>query len=168
MTGRIVVIGVGNGSRRDDGVGWVVASEVARRLGDVVEVRWCDGEPARLLDAWTDADLAVVVDAVRWGGEPGSICVLTAKEAMATTPAAPLGGHALGVGQAVALGRALGLLPRRLVMVGIEGRDYGMGEGLSAPVLTAVDGAAELLAGMVSSALADRVQDRIGATVLKG
>jgi hydrogenase maturation protease len=168
VTGRIVVIGVGNGSRRDDGVGWVVASEAARRLGDVVEVRWCDGEPARLLDAWTDAELAVVVDAVRRGAEPGSICVLTADDAAVTTPAAPLGGHALGVGQAVALGRALGLLPRRLVVVGIEGRDYGVGEGLSAPVLTAVAAAADLVAGMVSGALADGVPDRTGAAALRG
>ena len=168
MTGQIVVIGVGNGSRRDDGVGWVVASAVARRLGDLVEVRRCDGEPARLLDAWSGAELAVVVDAIRRGTEPGSLCVLTADDAVASTPAVPLGGHALGVGQAVALGRALDRLPRRLVVVGIEGQDYGIGEGLSAPVLAAVDAAAERVAGMVRSAPAHRVQDRTDAAAVTG
>jgi len=168
VTARIVVIGVGNGSRRDDGVGWVVASAVARRLGDLVEVRHSDGEPARLLDAWTGAELAVVVDAVRRGAEPGSICVLTADDAVAAAPATPLGGHALGVGQAVALGRALDLLPRRLVAVGIEGQDYEIGEGLSAPVLAAVDAAAELVAGMVRRALGERARDRTGAAAVTG
>ena len=62
-----MVIGVGNPSRRDDGVGWVVAAAAGRRLGETVDIRLCDGDPARLLDAWTDVELAVVVDAMRSG-----------------------------------------------------------------------------------------------------
>ena len=66
VTGRVVVISVGNPSRRDDGVGWVVAA-AGRRLGETVEIRLCDGDPARLLGAWTDVELSVVVGAMRSG-----------------------------------------------------------------------------------------------------
>ena len=77
VTGRPVVIGVGNPSRRDDGVGWAVATAAGRRLGQLVDVRWCDGEPGRLLDAWTDAELAVVIDATFGAAEPGAIQLLS-------------------------------------------------------------------------------------------
>jgi hydrogenase maturation protease len=74
---RRIVIGVGNEYRRDDGFGPLVIAELsARRARDPrladVGLCACDGEPTRLLDLWTGADLAVVVDVVRDGGDhPG-------------------------------------------------------------------------------------------------
>ena len=150
MTGRAVVIGVGNPWRGDDGVGWAVAGAVGRRLGTAVEIRCCDGEPARLLDAWTGVDLAVVVDAMRSGAQPGAVRVVEADGvAELMRSPAPVGSHSLGIGQALALGRALGRLPGRLVVVGVEGLDHGFGEGLSAPVGAAVDVAADLVVRVV-------------------
>ena len=149
MTDRPVVIGVGNPARRDDGVGWVVATAVVRRLGEAVDVRWCDGEPGRLLDAWADAGLVVVVDATVGDGEPGAIRVLSPTEVEKGRASGHLGTHALGVDQAVALGRALGRMPRALVVVGIEGHDHAFGEALSAPVAAAVEPAVDLIASIV-------------------
>jgi hydrogenase maturation protease len=149
VTHRPVVIGVGNPSRRDDGVGWVVATAVGRRLSAAVDVRWCDGEPGRLLDAWADADLVVIIDAMYRGGEPGAIQVLSPTAAERARSNARLGTHGLGVDQAVALGRALGRMPRSLVVVGIEGHDHAFGEALSAPVAGAVEPAVDLIASIV-------------------
>jgi hydrogenase maturation protease len=146
VTGRAVVIGIGNPSRRDDGVGWVVADEVGRRLGTDVDIRRCDGEPARLLDAWTDVELAVVVDAMRSGAEPGAIRVLgTDGAARIPSSGGSVGSHSLGLAHAESLGRAVGRLPRRLVIIGIEGLDRGFGEGLSTPVAGSVDPAVDLV-----------------------
>ena len=86
MIAGTLVIGLGNPSRRDDGVGWVVAEAVGRRLGDRLHVRLGDGEPARLLDAWGGARLAVVIDAMRSGAEPGSIRVFEPAEGSAPAP----------------------------------------------------------------------------------
>ena len=61
-----MVIGIGNEFRRDDGAGPAVVSalrDLAPPPG--VELMITDGEPARLIEAWTGARLAVVVDAVR-------------------------------------------------------------------------------------------------------
>jgi hydrogenase maturation protease len=150
VTGRPVVIGVGNPSRCDDGVGWVVAAAAGRRLGPLAEVRLCDGEPARLLDAWTGVDLAVVVDAMRSGAEPGTVHLVATDGATDLTPPwVPVGSHSLGIGQGYALGRAVGRLPGRLVVIGIEGRDHGFGGELSVPVAAAVGAAVELVVRVV-------------------
>ena len=151
MTSPVVVIGVGNPSRRDDGVGWVVAAEAGRRLGETVEIRLCDGDPARLLDAWTDVELAVVVDAMRSGARPGAIRVVAADGFTALPPSSgPVGSHSLGVGQALALGRALGRLPGRLVVIGLEAHDHRFGDELSGPMAAAVDGAVDLVVRLVA------------------
>ena len=151
MTSRVVVIGVGNPSRRDDGVGWVVAAAAGRRLAEAVEIRLCDGDPARLLDAWTDVALAVVVDAMRSGARPGAIRVVAA-DGVGELPPSPAttGSHSLGVGQAVAIGRAIGRLPGQLVVIGLEAQDHGFGDELSASVAAAVDGAVNLVVRLVA------------------
>jgi hydrogenase maturation protease len=52
--------------------------------------------------------------------------------------------HGLGVAEAVALGDALGRLPRRLIIIGIEGRRFEVGADLSPEVARAVDEAVRL------------------------
>jgi hydrogenase maturation protease len=53
--------------------------------------------------------------------------------------------HAFGVGDAVELSRALGRLPGRLVVYGVDGSDFAAGAALSGPVETAVDGVVEAI-----------------------
>jgi hydrogenase maturation protease len=61
----VVVIGVGNEFRRDDAAGPAVVTSLRGRVPPGVELVLTDGEPTRLIEAWTGAALAVVVDAVR-------------------------------------------------------------------------------------------------------
>src|SRR5579863_2942303 len=63
--GRMVVIGVGNEFRRDDGTGPLVVTRLARLVPPGVELVVSDGDPARMIEAWDGAALAIVVDAVR-------------------------------------------------------------------------------------------------------
>ena len=61
----VVVIGVGNEFRRDDGAGPAVIGQLRDLVPSGVGLVITDGEPTRLIEAWTGAALAVVVDAVR-------------------------------------------------------------------------------------------------------
>ena len=61
---RAVLIGIGNPYRRDDGIGPALAAEIEQLRPPGVSVTVSDGEPTWLLDAWSGAPLAVVVDAV--------------------------------------------------------------------------------------------------------
>jgi hydrogenase maturation protease len=139
-----VVIGVGNAYRRDDGVGLAVAARLGGRVPAGVEVLGCELEPSRLIDAWQGADTALVVDAVRSGAEPGTLHRVDA--GAGPVPASVFRSsstHAFGVGEAVELARALGTLPGRLVLYGIEGAEFVAGEGLTAEVQAAVEPAAQ-------------------------
>jgi hydrogenase maturation protease len=129
---RALVIGLGNAARRDDAAGLIAA----RRLGGLEH----EGDPLALLDLWDGAGLAVVIDAVRSGAEPGTIHRFDAGHAPLP---APLRGststHAVGLGEAIELARTLGRLPARLVVYGIEGERFDAGAELTPPVSAAVD-----------------------------
>jgi hydrogenase maturation protease len=149
---RVVVIGIGNPWRREDGAGWFAADLAGARLGPRVAVIHSDGEPARLLDQWADADLAILVDAVRTGAAPGCVHCLDAEDAVAHATSPSVGSHTLGVADAVRLGVAVGRLPRRLLVFGIEVADTSAGRGLGADVGRAVQSVAHLIEQAVGTA----------------
>lgn len=151
---RVVVIGVGNRYRGDDGVGHRVIDLLSDDVAEAqaaaghpsrpptgrlerTELCYCDGEPTRLLEQWDGADLAVVVDAVLTGAPAGTVVVLEAGVDDLPTAAAT-SSHASGVGEAWALGEALGTLPGRLLVVGVEAESVHDGEDLTQPVYAAL------------------------------
>ena len=152
MSAPVVVIGLGNPWRGDDGVGWAVIDELEAHASDhatsAVDLVRTDGEAARLIECWDGRALAVVVDAVVTGAAPGTIIRLDA----AAVPAggAPVGSHSLGLDHAVALGRALGRLPGRVVVVGVEGTAFAAGSPLSAPVAAALPDAVAAVEALIS------------------
>jgi len=135
----VAVIAVGNPYRHDDGVGPAALSMLRTELPEV-DLFELDGEPTRLLDAWTGRRLAVVVDAVRAGSEPGSIHRIEVGVDTVPAPAIQGSTHATGLVEAVAVARALDRLPERLVLFGIEPADLGNGAGLSSAAERALPG----------------------------
>jgi hydrogenase maturation protease len=141
-----LVVGIGNEWRRDDAAGLVVARRLRAAAPSGVRVVEREGEPTDLLDTLAGADEAVVVDAVSSGAPPGTIHRLDTADA--PLPSSLFGGstHALGLAEAVELGRALDRLPGRLIVYGVEGRNFSAGQGLGPEVARAAEAlAAELL-----------------------
>ena len=80
FTGRVVVVGLGNRYRRDDAVGVVAADALNELALNRVRVVTDIVEPVSLLEAWSGAGLAVVIDAaVITPSTPGRVrrCVLS-------------------------------------------------------------------------------------------
>jgi hydrogenase maturation protease len=157
MSGRhpdVVVVATGNPFRRDDGVGVAVLDHLRAAAPDGVRLTERDGEPTGLLSAWEGARLAVVVDAVVPAGAPGTLHRFEVRDGEGEVPdrASRASSHALGVGDAVRLARALGCLPARLVVLGVEAADLGDGPGLSAPVAAAVEPTADLVLAEIAGA----------------
>jgi hydrogenase maturation protease len=152
MTGRVVVIGVGNEFRHDDGIGPEVVARLRGQAPAAVELLVSDGEPARLIEAWSGADLAVVVDAVQADpAVPGRLHRLVLDGAAMPEPH-QVSSHGLSLGDAVGLARALGRLPGRLIVHAVEAADLGTGPGLSPPVAAAAGAlAAAVLADVTAS-----------------
>ena len=140
---RYVVVGIGNEYRGDDGVGLAIAERVRDRVPAGVTVVPCEQEPSRLIDAWLEADAAIVVDAVTSGAEPGTLHRFDAGVSPLPARVFRSSTHAFGVGEAVELARALGKLPGRVVVFGIEGAEFAAGDALSGPVESAVEPAAQ-------------------------
>jgi hydrogenase maturation protease len=133
---RAVVIGVGNPYRRDDGVGPAVISRLRDRAPAGVRLEESDGEPSQLLDLWTGADLAIVVDAVRTAdGCAGRIH----RRQVARPVAGAASSHRVDLGDAVALAQVVDRMPATLVLYGVEVVDISFGPGLTPAVEAAVD-----------------------------
>jgi hydrogenase maturation protease len=149
-TGRVVVIGVGNPYRRDDGLGPAVVSLLRDRRLDGMELAESDGEPSRLIELWTGASLAVVVDAVLTRpAHPGRVHRLSAYHPAVSAGAIAASSHGVSLGEAVDLARALDRMPERLLFLAVEAEDVGFGLGLSQPVADAVVSVADEIAELV-------------------
>ena len=133
----VCVVGVGNALRGDDAVGLEVARLLDGTLPEGVRLVECEGEPVALLSSWEDCDAAIVVDATESGGEPGSVRRLAAHDGPLPPELQRASTHLLGVAEAVELARALGRLPRRTIVYGIEGGSFDTGAPLSEAVRAA-------------------------------
>ena len=137
------VIGIGNPLRGDDAVGLLVARRVRELADPEVEVMELEGEPARLIDAWQGARLAVVVDAVKSDAPEGAVMRFDATADPLPPSLSATSTHALGLGDAVEIARALDRLPERLIVFGVEGTRFQAGSDLSPAVAAAVQAVAE-------------------------
>jgi hydrogenase maturation protease len=135
----VVVIGVGNEFRRDDGAGPAVVGQLRDLAPPGVGLVITDGEPTRLIEAWAGAELAVVVDAVRaQPPRPGQIHRFVV-DRPAAGRARPASSHGFGLDDAVGLAVALGRMPGRLIVHAIEAADLTHGTGLTPAVAAAVE-----------------------------
>jgi len=139
MAASTVIVGVGSAWRRDDGAGLAAARRLRATLAAERRVIAKEGDVAGLLEDWQGAEAAVVIDATSSGSKPGTIRRFDAHERPLPSALSWSSTHSFGVAEAVELARALGRLPARVVVFGIEGRDFTPGEGLSPDVDAAVD-----------------------------
>jgi hydrogenase maturation protease len=167
LTRRVLVVGIGGPDRGDDAWGPRVAEAVAqtmnREIGEQDDrVRVVVHEdPTDLVQDWGDVDLAVVLDAVLADAEPGALVVTEMGADAVGLPsssfaAAAVGGtHAFGLASAVELSRALGRLPRRVVLVGVQAATLDHGVPMTPAVSAAMAPALETVRGLVSTILTE-------------
>jgi hydrogenase maturation protease len=139
MAPRVLVLGVGNPDRGDDAAGL----EVARRLRDTVpgdvQVREMGLDGMAMLDAWEGPSTVVIVDAMSSGAMPGTVERFDATDDPMPSRRFGTSTHAFSVAEAVELGRALGRLPEKVVVIGIEGKCFDPGARLSPEVERGLD-----------------------------
>ncbi len=145
----IVIIGIGNEFRRDDGVGLEVARRLRETAPSGARVICGVGDEYALISAWQGCGRAYVIDCSVSGAAPGTIHQFDGR-------GGPIPGeilsscstHALDLAKAVELSRVLGGLPGELTVFAIEGSDFSHGSGLT----TAVEAAASKVAGLIARA----------------
>jgi hydrogenase maturation protease len=137
------VIGVGNPWRSDDAAGLLAVRGLRGAMPEGVEVLEREGEPTALIAAWDGADAVWVLDAVASGSPPGTLHRFDASDRELPAKLFGASTHHLGLAEAVELARAVGRLPRRLVVFGIEGASFRAGDELTPAVADAAGRAGE-------------------------
>ena len=127
----MMVIGLGNEFRHDDGIGLIAARRL-REHGVTAEEH--EGDLAALMDRWMTADGVILIDAVSSGAEPGTLHLLDVSAAPLHREYFNSSTHALGLADAVELSRTLGTLPPRVYVFGVEAGNVSAGVGLSSKV----------------------------------
>ena len=133
----IIVIGMGNPMRRDDGVGHALLEKLDGEsfgCSAGIDLLALDGESTRLLEAWRGRRRAIIVDAGGRGDVPGSIHRLEVGTDELPAGSSSASSHSAGLAEAVALAGVLDALPDQLVVLAVEPADMSQGEGLSGPV----------------------------------
>lgn len=142
---RVLVIGVGNPFRSDDAAGLCVARLIKQEAGHAAAVMEHSGEGASLIETWKDASAVILIDAVSSGAAPGTVHCLDPLIRPLPREMFRYSTHAFSIPEAVELGRALQQLPRHLLVIGIEGRNFEAGTELSPEVAAGLGKAVALV-----------------------
>ena len=141
----IRIIGIGNEFRGDDAVGLLAARRLQGLVGDRAEVVEAEAAGVELLELMAGARAVLLIDAVCSGQAPGKIHRLDASAGPITPELFPRSTHAIGVGEALELARALGVFPAKVIVYGIETGDTAIGHPLSPEVGHALQEVVELV-----------------------
>jgi hydrogenase maturation protease len=114
-----------------------------------------EGEGVSLMEQLADSEAAVVIDAMSSDAKPGTIRRFDASAQPLPAQIFRHSTHAFGIGQAIEMGRALGKLPRRLIVYGIESQDFEAGTQLSPAVELSIETVARRVLREAQQALAD-------------
>lgn len=142
----VVVIGLGNPDRGDDGAG----REVARRLLAAeapkgVRIVEADGEATAILAYLDGASTAFLIDACVSGAPSGTVRRIDLTQETLPRARYGLSSHGFGLAEALALAQALDRLPKRCIVYAIEGEGFEIGAPLSPAVAHGVAETVEAL-----------------------
>jgi hydrogenase maturation protease len=143
--GKMLVLGVGNPFRRDDGIGPAV---IQRLHADthLEGIDLLDGgiDGFSLIDHIQGYAKVLVVDAVEMGEQPGAIRVFTPDEAIVKIQADALSTHGFGLAEVLAFMQKLDMRPE-VRIIGIQANDVTVGEGMSPEVSSRIDDVLEVV-----------------------
>lgn len=145
MDNTVLVIGIGNEDRGDDGVGLAAIRALEEQGLQEVICKKSTGDGMALMDLWEGFNNVILIDAMLSGNTPGAICRFDAnKEAIpARLSAHPT--HAFGVADAIELAKTLYELPTSLIVYAIEGKEFTANVGLTPEVEHAASVAVRLV-----------------------
>lgn len=168
MTGNILIAGIGNVFKGDDAFGVEVVKRLAgRNLPAQVDVVDFGINGIDLIYALTDRyDAALLIDATKRGGAPGTLYVIEPELPHTDASADPAGltltPHELDPAKVLRMVSAMDGRCRKIVLLGCEPADFGdewEGKmGLTEPVAAAVEDAIGLIDSRIEEWLAQRAE----------
>jgi len=154
-TGGVVILGIGNLLLSDEGIGVHVANRLLEMdLPPGVRVIEGGTDGFRLMNVVTGADRVVVVDAVKGGGEPGSIYRFNIEDAPSSPDTFKTSVHQIGILEVIHFSEFLGKTPEATV-IGVEPKSMEMSMELSPEIQEKVPRVIELVLEEVNQYLSE-------------
>jgi len=138
MSTPILLIGIGNQYRSDDGVGLSAIQALKVKGLPNIQITECTADGTKLMELWGTASKVILIDAVSSGAKPGTIYRFDALTQSFPAHFSFQSTHAFGVAEAIDLARTLDQLPPLLIVYAIEGKNFTTGTGLSPEVENAM------------------------------
>lgn len=119
-----------NPNRGDDAFAWIVADQFIKEGETLFSVIKSSGDITDLLDVFSSHRRVVVLDAMETE-DLVPIKKWNVKEESLPASLSGTSSHVLGVGEAIELSRALDKIPDELIVIGVKGVNFQLGEELS-------------------------------------
>ncbi len=149
---RVVILGVGNILLTDEGVGVHAVNQLVARYRLPPEVDVIDGGTSGMdcLDQVSGADHLLIADAMRSKQEPGTITRLSGDQipAFFKTKISP---HQVGVCDMLATLNFHGLMPKNIVLIGVEPKSFDTAMELSPEIAARLSAVVDALVAELTS-----------------
>ncbi|UCE66046.1 MAG: hydrogenase maturation protease [Candidatus Zixiibacteriota bacterium] len=137
---KALIIGIGNGFRKDDGVGL----EIARRIEELnlpgITVAKSTGDITNYINVFRDFEILIIADSIKNAGNPGMNIRIDISDLQEDFELSPnISTHWLGILETLKLANNTGYLPAKTIIYGIEGVDFSYGIGISAELTNATE-----------------------------
>lgn len=155
LVARLLVCGLGNRLKRDDGLGPCVIAALAQRdlpKGVSLEDFGTWGFRAALMIG--DYDKVIVVDAIQAGSSPGQVYRIVLEDRSYKPKLFALSPHESDLEQILAMATSIGRGPQEIVIIGCEPQDLSWGLEMSAEVQAAMAKVIEQVLTEIAQSLA--------------
>ena len=131
------IIALGNPLRSDDGIGITILQRLEERGSE--DIALLDGGTGglKILHLLAGLNVAIIVDAVRFGGQPGAYVFFKPQEA--TSHQTPVHAHNPALFDAIKLSQQLNECPHKIMIMGIQPETTALGTDLSESVAENLD-----------------------------
>ena len=130
----ILVIGMGNPHRFDDGVGCFVIDQLEDADTKDATLQKMNPDGYALLEAWKGREWVIIADAAKSGEPAGTVKRFDALTEQIPRDISPVSSHSINLAETISLARTLDQLPEHLVVFAIEADNFGHGTELSPEV----------------------------------
>jgi hydrogenase maturation protease len=132
---KVLIIGIGNEFRDDDGAGIICARKIKERVNSNASVIENNGDGAILIESWEGFDNVILVDSI----SSGAIHKFDGIKDEFPNENTIHSSHLFSVADAIKTSKILNKLPGNLVIYGIEGKSYKLGSKISSEVNKAIE-----------------------------
>ena len=135
----VIVVGIGNPYRGDDGAGWAVIDGLMETIGSAVTLVKQRGDVGELIDIFARHKSVYLVDACHSHESKGAWERIDLHKQQVLEENPQTSTHGFSVSQAISLAKNFRRIPNKLILYAIKGDNYSISETLSPSVKRSVD-----------------------------